>query len=134
MPICVNILKFSDYITGFFSTSCNAAGLISTFAGLTLHFCIKSPFCAPEGAETPTSAPKKNCKIRIYLGYYLNEDPEILLDFGVFEKGTIKRSYFLIFQTCFCSLHTAFLKTISAFLSTRCFSSEIKCCTCQCRN
>ena len=38
----VNILKFSNYITGFFPTSRNAAGLISTFAGLALLFCIKT--------------------------------------------------------------------------------------------
>ena len=42
LPIYVNILKFSDYITGFFPTSCNATGLISTFAGLALLFCIKT--------------------------------------------------------------------------------------------
>ena len=42
LPIYVNILKFSNYITGFFPTSRNAAGLISTFAGLALLFCIKT--------------------------------------------------------------------------------------------
>ena len=41
VPRYVNILNSLDYITGILYASCNATGLISTFAGLALHFCIK---------------------------------------------------------------------------------------------
>ena len=41
MPIYVNILDSAHYIAGILYASCNANGLISTFAGLALLFCIK---------------------------------------------------------------------------------------------
>ena len=41
MPIYVNILYLLNNITGVLYASCNATGLISTFAGFALHLCIK---------------------------------------------------------------------------------------------